>query len=61
VVFAIFALLTAYLSGSGLYALPFDAGVLISGVAAAALLYRLQEQVFTRNVPGSLVSASPQA
>jgi hypothetical protein len=61
VVFAVFALLTAYLSGSALYALPFAAGVLMSGVAAAVLLSPLQEQVFTRRGTGSLVTASPQA
>jgi hypothetical protein len=61
VVFAVFALLTAYLSGTGYYALPFDVGVLISAIAAAVLLQRPQEQVFTRSGAGSLVAASPQA
>jgi hypothetical protein len=61
VAFAALAILATYVTGQAMYALPFDFGVLMSGIAFAALLSRRQELVLTRNGAGSLVSASSQA
>ncbi|HEX3430564.1 MAG TPA: hypothetical protein VHT03_06730 [Rhizomicrobium sp.] len=55
------ALLIANLTGDAADALPFDLGLLLSGVALAVFVSRNHEQVFTRRPAGSLVFASPQA
>ena len=59
--FGAFALLIANFTGDTVVALPFDLGLLLSGLALAFLVSRRQEQVLTRKGAGSLVSASPQA
>ena len=59
--FGVFALLVTNTTGDAVYALPFDLGFLLSGLALALLLSRSQLQVFTRRTTGSLVIGSPQA
>ena len=58
--FGVFALLVADTTGDAVYALPFDLGFLLSGLALGLFLSRRQVQVFTRRATGSLVIASPQ-
>jgi hypothetical protein len=55
--FGAFALLIANYTGDAVYALPFDLGFFLSGLAFAFLVSRRQGQVFTRT--GSGVSLSP--
>jgi hypothetical protein len=57
--FAALALLETYLTAAAVSALPFEFGLLMSGVALAVFLSRGHKHVFTRRGTGSLVSASP--
>ena len=59
--FGAFALLVANFTGDAVDALPFDLGLLLSGLTLAVLLSRHRRQTFTRSGTESLVSASPRA
>ena len=59
--FGVFALLVANYTSDAVYALPFDLGFLLSGLAFAFLVSRRQGHVFTRIGAGDRVSASPYA
>ena len=59
--FGVFALLVANLTGDAVDALPFDLGMLLSGIALAVVVLRRQKQLFARSGAGSFISASPQA
>jgi hypothetical protein len=59
--FGVFALLIANMTGDAVDALPFDLGLLLSGLAFAFFVSRRQGQVFARNGVRNPVSASAQA
>jgi len=60
--FGAFAVVVTNYTGDATYALPFDLGMLLSGVTLALLLSRRQGQIVPRNVSGiSLISESPKA
>ena len=59
--FGVFALLIANYTADAAYALPFDLGFLLSGLALAVLLSRGKLQLFSRNRLAGIVSSSAQA
>jgi hypothetical protein len=59
--FGVFALLIANMTGDGVDALPFDLGLLLSGLAFAFFVSRRQGRAFVPNSVRNPVSASPPA
>ena len=55
--FGLFALVVANYTGDAVYALPFDLGMLLSGLALAKLMFPSLGQVFSRKVTGNFVPA----